>query len=63
MTPSDVRSKLVVLQSDLRELEDVVFHQKSANVVYYEVHHEMVEAWDALERAIEKLDDAVMGIT
>ena len=63
MTPSEVRNELVAIQEKLRELENTIHRQKSANVVYHEVNHEMTEAWDALENAIEFLDEVVMGIT
>jgi len=44
-------------------LEDTVERQKSANVGYYNVSMEIVEGWDALERAIESCDEMAMGVT
>ena len=57
MTPGEVRDELVTIQSRLRTLEDTVERQKSANVGYYNVSMEIVEGWDALERAIESCDE------
>ena len=37
--------------------------QKSANVGYHEVCHEMTEGWEAIERAIDNLDEMAMGVT
>jgi len=63
MTPGEVRDELVTIQSRLRTLEDTVERQKSANVGYYNVSMEIVEGWDALERAIESCDEMAMGVT
>ncbi len=63
MTPSEVRDELVTIQERLRKLEDTVERQKSANVGYCDLCHEMTEGWDALERAIEFCDEMAMGVT
>lgn len=62
MTPGEVRDELVTIQERLRKLEDVVECQKSANVGYHEVCHEMTEGWEAMERAIDNLDEMLVSL-
>ena len=57
MTPGEVRSQLENLRAGAQEVEEVLtalIGQQIINVV--EVRHEVTEAWEALERAIEILD-------
>ncbi len=63
MTPGEVREQLVTIQTDLRKLETVIEVQKSANVGYCLIGHEMTEAWEAVDRAIEECDEMAMGVT
>ena len=63
MIPGEVRDKLASIQEQLREVETTVEEQKSSSVTYLNIRHELTEGWDALERAIEFLDEMAMGIT
>ncbi len=63
MTPGEVRDQLVAIQADLRKLEGTIERQKSANVGYCPISHEMTEAWEAIDRAIDECDEMAMGVT
>ena len=63
MTPSEIRDELVTLQERLRKVEDTVERQKSVNAGYHNVCHELTEGWEALDRAIENLDEMVMEVS
>ncbi len=56
MTPEGIKSVISALQERLRRLEEAVRQQTSANVIYYDVDHELIEASEALDRATELLD-------
>ena len=63
MTPGEVREELTIIQERIQSLERIVEKQKSANPSYYPICHEVTEAWDALERAIELTDELAMGVS
>ena len=63
MTPGVMRDRLSAIQAELKGLELEAAGQKAANVMYVDIGHELVEAWDALQRASESLDEMAMGVT
>lgn len=63
MTPGEVRDELVAIQASLRKLEGTIEKQKSASAAYYPICHDLTEAWDAIELAIETCDEMAMGVT
>ncbi len=64
VTPGDVRERLGSIRALSRELEEDLEKPISrANIItLIPVRHELVEASDALDRAIEMLDEIMLGI-
>jgi hypothetical protein len=63
MTPSRLRDRLTAVQEELRSIEKDVEAQKAASVGYIPICHEIVESWEALERAISLTDEMGMGMS
>lgn len=57
MTPGKIREQLEAARNTVREIEENLEKPISGGMVgYVIVRHELVEAWEALDRAIEQLD-------
>jgi len=63
MTPSQMRNELVSIQERMKHVEITADRQKQHRVGYTDVAFELTEAWEALERAIEGLDEMEMGMS
>jgi hypothetical protein len=61
MTPSRIRDALALIQAQVRDLEERIEAQNSANPVYQPLCHELTESWDALERAAALADEVGVG--
>ena len=58
MTPGTLREALAQLQNEMRDIEKPVEEKVAAGMVLYiAVQHELAEAWDAIQRAVEHLDE------
>lgn len=64
MSPGKLREDLERLQNEVRGLE-VPLDEKVAKgmVAYIPIRHELTEAWDALGRAIESLDESYRSLS
>jgi hypothetical protein len=58
-----MRDELTAIQERIKVVEIAIDHQKQHNVGYHNVGFEIVEAWEALERATDALDEMQMGMT
>lgn len=56
MTPGEIRDGLATIQAHINELENAAQKQTSAHVLYHEVKHELAEASEAVERAIDSVN-------
>lgn len=63
LTPSQIRDELVAIQARMKEIEEQADRQKQHRVGYHDVAFELVEAWEAVDRAIESLDEMAMGMS
>jgi len=63
MTPSQIRDELVTIQERLKQIEVICDRQKQFRVGYCDVGFELVEAWEAVERAITGVDEMAMGMS
>lgn len=63
MSPSQIRDKLTDIQARLKEVEEEADRLKQHRAGYHEVAFELVEAWEAVDRAIVVLDDMVLGLS
>ena len=61
MIPAEIKQAILGAQHRIARLEALVKDQADANVGYHEVCHELAESWDALDRAIDKLDEVAEG--
>jgi hypothetical protein len=62
MTPDEIRNELGDLKEGVLVLEQAVKKQ-TGTISYYEIAYELAEAWDALERATETIDEIAMGVS
>jgi hypothetical protein len=63
MTPSQIRDELVTIQERLKQIEVICDRQKQHRIGYADVGFELVEAWEAVERAIAGVDEMAMGMS
>ena len=62
-TPGQLKDVTEATKEVVRGLEEQVERQKQHNAGYYDVSHELTEAWEALDRASMALDDMEKGLT
>jgi hypothetical protein len=58
-----MRDELVAIQERLKQIEVMCDHQKQHRVGYVSVGFELVEAWEAIERAVDGVDEMAMGMS
>jgi DNA repair ATPase RecN len=63
MSLGEMRDVLSGVQNRIRQVEEQVEQCKSTDARYHSVGHELTEAWEALERAIEELDEIFMEVS
>lgn len=64
MTPGKIRERLEAAKQEIRDIEETLEKPISGGMVgYIVVRHELVEAWEALDRAIEQLDQNYKKLT
>ena len=63
MTPSQMRNELAAIQERMKHVEEAAGRQKQHRVGYNDVSFELTEAWEAVDRAIESLDEMEMGMS
>jgi len=63
MTPNEIRQVLSRIQAALYDIEATLREQAKTNVGYQEVVHEVAEAWEGLERAVDKVNEIAIGLS
>jgi hypothetical protein len=62
LTPGQMRDELTAIQERMKEIEQIADRQKQHRSGYCEVAFELVEASEAVDRAIVSLDDMHVGM-
>ena len=64
MSPSDFLNELAAIRESISAAESLATHFSSQGQVDYNpIGHELAEAWDALDRAIELLNENASSLT
>ena len=60
MSPSEFLGELEAIKESLSAVESLATHfSNEGQVVYSPIGHELAEAWDAVDRAVELLNESV----
>jgi hypothetical protein len=64
MSPSEFLGELEAIKESISAAESLATHfSNKGQVVYSPIGHELAEAWDAIDRAVELLNENASSLT